>query len=153
MTGPAMTERIASAAVAAAGADRPDAFVSYAREDKDWVLGKPCQALVAHGKDVWIDVEDIRGGASEWWPVVEEGIESAKVMIFVPTPDSVASKVCGRELQRAVDLNKDGWANRRTGSTSSHRGAAVHDGRQWIVKSSWRDGDLGPALAAWTRSR
>jgi WD40 repeat protein len=86
--------------------DRPDVFLSYARKDKEFVEGWLTSALVAHGKDVWIDVEDIRGGASDWRASVWAGIESAKVLVFVLTPDSLASSVCGEELQRADELNK-----------------------------------------------
>jgi WD40 repeat protein len=85
---------------------RPDVFVSYAREDKEFVEGLLTRALVAHGKNVWIDVEDIRGGASDWRASVWAGIESAKVVVFVLTPDSLASEVCGEELRRADELNK-----------------------------------------------
>lgn len=86
--------------------DRPDVFLSYAREDKDFVEHQLTRALVARDKDVWIDVEDIRGGASDWRASVWAGIESATVMVFVLTPDSLASRVCGEELQRADELNK-----------------------------------------------
>ena len=34
------------------------------------------------------------------------GIESATVIVFVLTPDSLASTVCGEEVQRATELNK-----------------------------------------------
>ena len=60
-----------------AARDRPDVFLSYAREDTDFVEGRLTRALVARGKDVWIDVEDIRGGASDWRATVWAGIESA----------------------------------------------------------------------------
>lgn len=63
-------------------------------------------ALAARDKDVWIDVEDIRGGASDWRASVWAGIEAATAMMFVLTPDSLASAVCGEELQRATELNK-----------------------------------------------
>jgi WD40 repeat protein len=86
--------------------DRPDVFISYAREDKEFVDSLLTPALVAQGKNVWLDVEDIRGGASDWRASVWAGIESAKVVAFVLTPDSLASKVCGEELQRADELNK-----------------------------------------------
>jgi len=89
-----------------AAPDRPDVFLSYAREDAEFVEGRLTRALVAHGKNVWIDVEDIRGGASDWRASVWAGIESAKVVVFVLTPDSLASTVCGEELQRADELNK-----------------------------------------------
>jgi WD40 repeat protein len=89
-----------------AGQGRPDVFLSYAREDKDFAECRLTKALAARGKDVWIDVEDIRGGAADWRANVWAGIESATVIVFVLTPDSLASKVCGEELQRAVELNK-----------------------------------------------
>ena len=88
-----------------AARDRPDVFLSYAREDKDFVE-QLTRALGAREKDVWIDVEDIRGGASDWRATIWGGIESATAMMFVLTPDSLASTVCGEELQHAVELNK-----------------------------------------------
>ena len=45
-------------------------------------------------------------GASDWRANVWAGIEAARVVVFVLTPDSLASTVCGEELQRAVELNK-----------------------------------------------
>ena len=81
-------------------------FLSYAREDSDFVEHQLTRALVTLGKDVWIDVEDIRRGASDWRAGVWAGIESATVMVFVLTPDSLASTVCGEELERADELNK-----------------------------------------------
>jgi WD40 repeat protein len=94
------------AAGASPADERPDVFMSYAHEDSDFVENRLSRALLERGKNIWIDVEDIRGGASDWRAVVWRGIESAKVVVFVLTPDSLASSVCGEELQRAVDLNK-----------------------------------------------
>ena len=45
---------------------RPDAFVSYSRRDKDYAESRLATALEARGKDVWIDVDVIRHGASDW---------------------------------------------------------------------------------------
>ena len=43
--------------------ERPDVFVSYSRRDKDFGVGDTLfPALVARGKDVWIDLEDILAG-------------------------------------------------------------------------------------------
>ena len=64
------------------------------------------QALAARGKDVWIDVQDIRGGASDWRASVWAAIEASTTVVFLLTPDSLASTVCGEELQRATELNK-----------------------------------------------
>jgi hypothetical protein len=94
------------ATLPSAARDRPDVFLSYAREDKDFAERGLTRALGARDKDVWVDVEDIRGGASDWRADVWVGIDSATVMVFVLTPDSLASSVCGEELQRADELNK-----------------------------------------------
>ena len=94
------------AATTTRASDRPDVFLSYAREDSDFVEGRLARGLADRGKNIWIDVEDIRGGASDWRANVWAGIESAKVVVFVLSPDSLASTVCGEELERAVELNK-----------------------------------------------
>lgn len=91
---------------AAPSSDRPDVFLSYAREDADFAEGQLSRALQGRGKDVWIDVEDIRDGASDWRANVWAGIEAATAMVFVLSPDSLASTVCGEELARADELNK-----------------------------------------------
>jgi WD40 repeat protein len=89
----------------AQGPTRDDVFISYAREDTAFA-DRLCAALVDRGKGVWIDVEDIRAGASDWRANVWAGIEGAKVMVFVLTPDSLESVVCAEELARADELNK-----------------------------------------------
>ena len=91
---------------AATASLRPDVFISYSRRDSDFVEGRLAIALERRGKDVWIDVDDIRGGASDWRATVWAGIEAAKAMVFVLTPDSLASRVCAEELAHATSLNK-----------------------------------------------
>ena len=86
--------------------DRPDVFLSYAREDRGFAEGRLAASLAARDKDVWVDVQDIRGGASDWRANVWAAIEAATAIVFVLTPDSLASRVCAEELQRAAELNK-----------------------------------------------
>ena len=81
-------------------------FVSYAREDAVFVEGELAPALEQRGEDVWIDVEDIRGGAADWRASVWAGIEAAKAVVFVLSPASLASTVCAEELAHAEALNK-----------------------------------------------
>ncbi len=90
----------------AAAPQRPDVFVSYSRRDQEWVGARLAPALEARGKDLWIDVDDIRGGASDWRATVWAGIEAARVVVFVLTPASLASRVCNEELAHASALNK-----------------------------------------------
>src|SRR4051794_10896550 len=83
---------------------RYDAFLSYAREDSQFVIDRLRSALSAHGHIVWVDV-DIPGGAN-WRERVKRGIEACKALIFVISPDSVASKECRQELEDTILLNK-----------------------------------------------
>jgi hypothetical protein len=83
---------------------RPDVFVSYSRRDKAFVEGILLPALTGRGKDVWIDLEDIPP-AADWREQVLGGVAAANALIFVLSPDSLASRVCGEELERAVELN------------------------------------------------
>src|SRR4051812_22964366 len=86
-------------------AGRPDVFVSYSRRDKAFVEETLFPALVARGKDVWIDLEDIPP-ADDWHDEVLRGVAAANAVVFVLSPDSVSSAVCGQEVDRAVELNK-----------------------------------------------
>jgi hypothetical protein len=68
-----------------------DVFSSYSRDDVDFVH-ELNDGLVARGKDVWVDFEDIPL-TSEWLEEVFEGIESSNNYLFVRSPDSVTSDV------------------------------------------------------------
>jgi hypothetical protein len=85
--------------------DRPDVFVSYSRRDKEFVEKLLLAELVGKEKDVWIDLQDIPP-AADWRDRVWRGIEAAKAFMFVLSPDSVTSKICLDELERAVEQNK-----------------------------------------------
>jgi WD40 repeat protein len=82
----------------------PDVFISYSRDDLDFVR-RLHAALEARGKDVWTDWEDIRKGA-EWWAKVKGGIESAAVIVPVLSPAFAVSEVCDDEIAYALTRNK-----------------------------------------------
>ena len=90
---------------AAADAGRYDAFLSYAREDSDFAVHTLHAGLSSRGLDVWLDREDILGGAL-WRERVWRGIEACKAFLFVMSPDSVASDACRAELELAVAAHK-----------------------------------------------
>ena len=79
-------------------------FVSYSRKDRDGVEALVTE-LRAAGEDVWIDLDDIVPSAV-WMDEIKTAIASADSVMFVITPDSAASEVCGIELKYAVDLSK-----------------------------------------------
>jgi WD40 repeat protein len=76
-----------------------DVFVSYAREDGEFVRGL-ADELAARGHPVWLDATSIPLSA-EWWAEIERGIASAAAFVFILSPDSVASGACARELRAA----------------------------------------------------
>ena len=81
-----------------------DLFISYSRKDKEFVH-KLHDALAAQKRDVWVDFEDIPL-ASEWRDEIFTGIEAANSFVFVISPDSAASAVCGEEVNHAVTCKK-----------------------------------------------
>src|SRR5215212_8921413 len=81
-----------------------DVFISYSRRDRPFVQSLQT-ALSERGRDVWVDLEDIAPTA-EWLAEVFAGIEAANTFIFVLSPDSIASKVCGQEVAHAVKHQK-----------------------------------------------
>ena len=88
----------------AAGAGTPDVFLSYAREDADFVRTLDA-GLKARGKDVWVDWDDIRPSA-DWWVTIRAGIDAAKTFVVILSPELVSSEICREELEYAVASNK-----------------------------------------------
>ena len=82
----------------------PNMFISYSRKDKEFAE-KLVTALEAEGRDIWIDYEDIPF-ASEWWDEICGGIEASEAAVFIISPDSLESKVCGLEVNYAIKNNK-----------------------------------------------
>ena len=83
---------------------RPDIFLSYSRHDEAFVR-RLADALDAAGKDVWVDLDDIRKGA-DWHAKMLAGIESARVVVPVLSPDFAASGPCAEEIEHALEHNK-----------------------------------------------
>ncbi|PYI70826.1 MAG: hypothetical protein DMF02_07875 [Verrucomicrobia bacterium] len=81
-----------------------DIFISYSRKDKDFVR-RLDEALKSRGREAWVDWEDIRP-TEEWMQAIYAAIDGADTFIFVLTPDSVTSAVCGREIAHAAAHNK-----------------------------------------------
>ena len=84
--------------------ERANVFISYSRHNKEFVQ-QLHSALEATGREVWVDWESIPV-AGDWWQEIQLGIELADTFLFVLSPDSVASKVCGQEIEEALKHNK-----------------------------------------------
>lgn len=79
-------------------------FISYSRRNKEFVQ-ELHGALEATGREIWVDWENIPV-AVDWWKEIQLGIELADTFVFILSPESVASKVCGQEIEEALLHNK-----------------------------------------------
>jgi len=81
-----------------------DVFISYSRRDKQFVAGLNEQ-LKQRGKETWVDWEGIMP-SEEWLKEIYAAIEASDCVVYVLSPDSIASEVCGQEIDHAVANNK-----------------------------------------------
>ncbi len=81
-----------------------DVFISYSRKNKPFVQ-KLYETLLAEERDVWVDWGNIPLSV-DWRAEIYEGIEKANAIIFVISPDFLASKECLAELEIAQELHK-----------------------------------------------
>ena len=79
-------------------------FVSYSRKDIEFAKRLTAE-LQKSELDFWIDWEGIPPTV-DWWKEIEKGIEEADVFLFLISPDSAKSKVCGQEIDVAVKNGK-----------------------------------------------
>lgn len=77
-----------------------EVFISYSRKDKEFVR-RLDEALKRRGREAWVDWEGVRP-TEEFMQAIYGAIEGADTVIFVLTPDSLTSVVCGREIAHAV---------------------------------------------------
>ena len=81
-----------------------DVFISYSRRDAAFAH-ELSAALEARGKESWIDIQGIQDG--EVFPaVLRRAIEEADGLVYVISPDAVASSFCQQEVEHALALGK-----------------------------------------------
>lgn len=81
-----------------------DVFVSYAREDQEFVRVL-VRKLSAQGRETWIDWQGLPPTV-DWMQEIHRAIEGANTFVFVISPDSLSSKVCQAEFEYAANLDK-----------------------------------------------
>src|SRR5580704_13720646 len=79
-------------------------FISYSRKDMAFV-DRLEPALKARGFEPLIDRAEIYA-FEDWWKRIEALIGRADTIVFVLSPDAIASEVCGKEVAHALALNK-----------------------------------------------
>ena len=114
--------------------ERPEAFISYSRNDQAFVH-RLIAAIESRGMEVWVDWDDIRKGA-DWRARIQGGIESAKAVVAVLSPDFAARKSASR---RRIAAPRTSASCRSFFARSIRRRCATSSSRpNWIV---FRDAD------------
>ena len=103
-----------------------DVFVSYAREDIEFVRG--LHAALGSERKIWVDWAGIPPSA-DWLREIHAAIEAAPSFIFVISPDSLASRVCGQELDHAA-------LHKKRIIAVVHRDPETHNGEQQSVPAA-----------------
>ncbi len=80
-------------------------FISYGRRESKAFAAKLHDHLVAEGKSVWFDQNDIPLGVDFQFQI-DDGIEKADNFIFVIAPHSLKSPYCLKEILLALKRNK-----------------------------------------------
>jgi WD40 repeat protein len=86
------------------GARKSRIFISYSRKDSAFA-DRLEAALKARGFDTLIDRAEIYA-LEDWWKRIEALIARADAVVFVLSPDAVASDICQKEVGFAASLNK-----------------------------------------------
>lgn len=81
-----------------------DVFIAYSRKDSDFAR-KLNDELQIYGKTTWFDLESIAEGA-DFLQEIKNGIATADNILFILSPDAVASRYCRDEVEFAARLNK-----------------------------------------------
>src|SRR5215471_18014647 len=79
-------------------------FISYSRKDEDFAQDL-LAGLQAAGFEPYLDKHDIAAG-EDWEARLGRLIEAADTVVFVISPDAVASERCAWEVERTVNLKK-----------------------------------------------
>jgi photosystem II stability/assembly factor-like uncharacterized protein len=85
-------------------ADAPAAFVSYSREDSEFVL-RLAEDLKAAGANVWLDQLDVAPG-QRWDRTVEDALQRCPRMLLILSPPSVNSDNVMDEVSFALEEGK-----------------------------------------------
>lgn len=79
-------------------------FISYSRKDSEFAK-QLAGELEKNKLDFWVDWEGIPPTV-DWMKQVQKGIEESDVFLFLLSPDSSKSKICGEEILHAVKNGK-----------------------------------------------
>jgi hypothetical protein len=90
--------------VSSSSAGKLKVFISYSRKDEDFAQ-ELLIGLQITGFEPYLDKHDIAAG-EDWEQRLGSLIEAADTVVFVVSPDAMASDRCAWEVNRTVDLKK-----------------------------------------------
>jgi TIR domain len=90
--------------VSSVGDRKLKVFISYSRKDEDFAQDL-LAGLELVGFEPYLDKQDIAAG-EDWEERLGRLIEAADTVVFVISPDAVASERCAWEVERTVALKK-----------------------------------------------
>src|SRR5580693_8065077 len=99
-----MNRHVPATSLAAPAGDRAKVFVSYSRKDMAFAQ-MLVAALAERGFDAFLDRTDIAPG-EPWRERLAALIAAADTVVFVVSPDSVASEICTWELEEGARRGK-----------------------------------------------
>ncbi len=79
-------------------------FISHSSRD-DGFVGELRAVLADHGQQGWVDSRQLRGG-DPLWSEIEQAIDGSSAYAVVVSPDGLQSKWVGKELHRALEVQK-----------------------------------------------
>ncbi len=79
-------------------------FISHSSQDDAFVRDLR-EALADHGRGVWIDSRELRGG-DPLWTEIKKAIAEASAYAVVVSPNALQSKWVGKELRHALKVQK-----------------------------------------------
>lgn len=79
-------------------------FISYSRNDSNFVQHLAAALKESYG-DVWVDQQSLMP-ASSWRQEIVDAITAADNLLFILSPNSLASPVCAQEVNLAIELKK-----------------------------------------------
>jgi formylglycine-generating enzyme required for sulfatase activity len=80
-------------------------FISYSHLQAD-IVERLKQALRGQGIHVWIDHESLTPGTRSWQDAIRQGIQAADVVLYMASPEALASNNVQGELDVAEDFQK-----------------------------------------------
>lgn len=101
----AQVQFAAHQSLTSAALSAPRVFISYSRQDSDFVERLKGD-LLGNSLDAWVDTSNLSPGTADWESAIRQGIMASYAVILIATPESRQSPYVKDELAIARDSGK-----------------------------------------------